>query len=120
MAFNVVNRVHTREPFTITTFQLRGSRRVPTVLRVYLTGVNNVSPSFVPGTAISVRIGDTTISGSFIKDPVPIEPGVFAVDVTLPPALAGAGDRPIVVNVIFNGITYQSRLDDSAPRIWIL
>lgn len=120
MAFNVVNRVHTREPFTITTFQLRGSKRVPTVLRIYLTGVNDISPSYVPGTAISVRVGDTSISGTFIADPVLVEPGIYAFDVKLPSELAGAGDRPIVVTVVFNGITYQTRLDDSAPRIWIL
>ena len=37
--FNATNRVLTREPFNVTTLRYRGGRRVPTVLRLYLTGV---------------------------------------------------------------------------------
>jgi uncharacterized protein (TIGR03437 family) len=119
-ALNVVNRVFTREPFTVTTFKLRGSRRVPTVIRLYMTGVNNIGATFTPGSSISVRIGDITISGtSVITTPVLTEPGVYAVDVTLPAALVGAGDRPIVVQVFVNGIFYSSRLDDTSARISI-
>jgi uncharacterized protein (TIGR03437 family) len=120
-AFNTTNRVFTTEPFTITTFQLKGSRRVRSRIRIFLTGVNNVAPTAIATAAISVRIGDVTISGSsVVAGPVPSEPGVFYVEFTLPPELAGAGDKPLVVLVFFNGIIYTSRLDDTAPRISIL
>jgi hypothetical protein len=119
-AFNVTNRVFTTEPFTITTFRLRGSRRVPSVIRLYLTGVNNIFPTRINGAQISVRIGDITINGVLNSTPTLVEPGVYTVDFQLPPTLAGAGDRPIVVTVTVNGITYISRLDDTAPRISIL
>jgi hypothetical protein len=116
--FNATNRVLTTEPFTIKTFKLRGSRLVPTVLRVYLTGAQPI-----PNTTftISVRIGSVTIQGAAILNaPILVEPGVYTVDFTLPPELAGAGDRPIVVTVTVNGISYISRLDDTAPRLSIL
>jgi uncharacterized protein (TIGR03437 family) len=119
-AFNVTNRVFTTEPFTITTFKLRGSRRVPSVIRLYLTGVYNISPTIILGSQISVKIGDVTIQGVTSVIPVLFEPGVYTVDLPLPASLAGAGDKPIVVTVFFNGITYSSRLDDTAPRISIL
>lgn len=120
-ALNVVNRVFTLEPFTVTTFKLRGSRRVPTVLRIFLTGVNDISATRVTGAAVIVRIGDVTIAGSTaITNPVLVEPGVYSMDVTLPAALAGAGDRPIVVTVNFDGVPYTSRLDDTSSRIRIL
>ncbi len=114
--FNVTNRVYTTEPFTITTFRLRGSRRVPSVLRVYLTGVESLA-----GTAFTIRIGSVTISGAnVITNATLVEPGVYTVDFTLPATIAGAGDQPIVVSVLVNGVTYNSRLDDTAPRISIL
>lgn len=114
--FNATNRVLTTEPFTVRTFRLRGSRLVPSVLRVYLTGVNGLSAS-----AISVRIGSTVLPvTSIVSGAVLVEPGVYTVDFTLPPDLAGAGDQPIVVSVLVNGIVYSSRLDDTAPRIFIL
>lgn len=118
-AFNVVNRVFTTEPFTVTTFKLRGSRRVPTVLRIYLTGVNDISRTRITGPQVSVRIGDVTILGG-ITNPVLVEPGVYSMDVPLPASLAGAGDRPIVVTVNVGGTLYTSRLDDTSPRIRIL
>ena len=114
--FNATNRVLTREPFTVRTFRLRGSRLVPSVLRVYLTGVNNISAS-----AITVRIGSTVIpAASIVSAAVLVEPGVYTIDFTLPPEIAGAGDQPIVVSVLVNGIVYTSRLDDTAPRLFIL
>lgn len=119
-AFNVTNRVFTTEPFTITTFKLRGSRRVPSVIRIYLTGINDTSPTLILGSQIFVRIGDITINGVLSTLPVLAEPGVYYVDFELPSTLAGAGDRPIVVTVVFNGVEYKSRLDDTAPRISIL
>lgn len=118
-AFNATNRVLTREPFTIRTFRLRGSRLVPTVLRVYLTGVyvRNLS-----GNNITVRIGSsTTIGGaSVVGNAVLVEPGVYTIDFPLPATLEGAGDQQLVISITLNGTTYTSRLDDSAPRIFIL
>lgn len=118
--FNATNRVLTREPFTIRTFKLRGSRLVPTVLRVYLTGVNN-NNNILPSSAFIIRIGNREISGgAVLTEGILVEPGVYTVDFTLPPELAGAGDQPIVISVRVNGITYSSRLDDTAPRLFIL
>ncbi len=114
--FNATNRVLTTEPFTVRTFRLRGSRLVPSVLRIYVTGVNNL-----PANAFTVRIGSRVIAGaSIISSATLVEPGVYTVDFTLPPELAGAGDQPIVVSVSINGVVYSSRLDDTAPRIFIL
>ncbi len=130
--FNATNRVLTREPFTTTTFKLRASRRVASVLRVYLTGVQNVS-----SLAITVRIGSVTIGADTTNTPpntvlptntILVEPGVYTYDFRIPcnfanvPActLNSAGDQPIVVTVTVNGIQYQSRLDDTAPRVFIL
>ncbi|MBS1792467.1 MAG: PD40 domain-containing protein [Acidobacteria bacterium] len=116
LIFNATNRVLTNEPFTITTFKLRGSRRVPSVLRVYVTGINNLTTAnFI------VRIGSIEISGAnFVAGPTLYQPGVYTVDFTLPATLAGAGDQPIVFKAIVNGVTYQSRLDDTASRLFIL
>lgn len=114
--FNSVNRVLTREPFTITTFKLRGSRRVQTILRVYVTGINNLSSA-----GFSIRIGSRDISGALVLTGATlVEPGVYTVDFTLPAELAGAGDQPIIFSATVNGIVYQSRLDDTAPRLSIL
>lgn len=113
--FNVTNTVFRTEPFNVTTLKLRGGRRVPTVLRLFLTGVNNVSTSL-----ISVRIGSVTLVPTINTFPVLREPGVYSIDFTLPPELLGAGDVPIIVTVNANGVTYQSRLDDTAPRFVIL
>jgi uncharacterized protein (TIGR03437 family) len=115
-AFNATNRVLTREPFTIRTFKLRGSRLVPTVLRIYMTGVQNLS-----ATAFSIRIGNRTlVPPNVTTGAVLVEPGVYTVDVTLPPELAGAGDVPVIVSVTVGTVVYTSRLDDTAPRIFIL
>lgn len=120
-ALNVTNRVWTSEPFPIRTFRLRGSKLVPTKLRLYLTGVNDVSPSRIFGNAVTIRIGDVNIAGSaVVTNPVLVEPGVFAIDFDLPPIAAGLGNKPIVVSVFFDGVIYTSRLDDTAPFIRIL
>lgn len=113
---NATNTVLTREPFTVTTLRRKGGRRVPTVLRLYLTGVQGL-----PSSAFSIRIGSTTISGAqVISNAVLAEPGVYSVDFTLPATLNQAGDQPIVVTVTVGGVTYSSRLDDTAPRLFIL
>ena len=117
-AFNVTNRVHTTEPFTVTTVRLRGGRRVPTVLRLRVTGIANIPSG--PG-VISVRIGNVTIQGSeILTGSVLVEPGVYTFDFALPPSLNMAGDQPIIVTVTAGTTQFTSRLDDTAPRIRIL
>jgi len=123
--FNVTNTVFRTEPFNVTTLRIRGGRRVPTVLRLFLTGVNEslVFPPATPSTAqITIRVGNTEISSSQLLTTRPVlrEPGIYSIDFTLPPVLQGAGDVPIIISVIINGVTYQSRLDDTAPRFGIL
>lgn len=113
---NVVNRVPTTEPFNVTTVRLRGGVRVPTVLRLYATGI------FIPNSAAvayTVRIGSVTINVP-AQVAVQREPGVFSIDFTLPPTLQGAGDQPVVLTMTVGGQTFTSRLDDTAPRTRIL
>ena len=113
---NVTNRVATPEPFTVTTIRIRGAKRVPSVLRLRLTGVANTTAA-----VISIKIGSVTIVGSqVLTGGVLVEPGVYTVDFTLPPELNGAGDQPIIVTVTANGTTFTSRLADTAPRLQIL
>jgi uncharacterized protein (TIGR03437 family) len=118
-AFNVTNRVHTTEPFTVTTVQVRGGVRVPTVLRLRVTGMANIASG---NGVIEVRIGNVTISGSqILTGTTLVEPGVYTFDFRLPAALNMAGDQPIVVTVrLSDGTTFTSRLDDTAPRISFL
>ncbi len=122
--FNITNTVFRTEPFNVTTLRIRGGRRVPTILRLFLTGVNE-SLNFPPGSPstaqLSIRVGNTEVSSQILNTrPVLREPGIYSIDFTLPPTLQGAGDVPIIVSVTINGVTYQSRLDDTAPRFTIL
>lgn len=114
--FNATNRVLTREPFNVTTLRYRGGRRVPTVLRLYLTGVEGASAgNFV------IRVGGTLIpAGNILTGAILREPGVYSVDFTLPPELDMAGEVPIIVQIIAGGMTYSARLDDTAPVFRIL
>ena len=115
-AQNVTNRVPTGEPFTVTTVRLRGGSRVPTVLRLRVTGVANTVPS-----VFSIRIGSTTITGTqIINGGILVEPGVYTIDFLLPPGLNAAGDQPIILSVNAGGTIYNSRLDDTAPRLSFL
>ena len=59
--FNATNTVLTREPFVIRTIKRKGSTLTATRLRLYLTGIQNVSASVV-----SIRIGSIVINGSGI------------------------------------------------------
>jgi hypothetical protein len=114
--YNVTNRVWTTEPFTVTTFKLRGGVRVPSQMRLYLTGVANAA-----GSVMTIRIGSVTITGvGNAVAPPSEEPGVYTIDFTLPATLNGAGDQPIVVTVTVSGTSFSSRLDDTAPRVRIL
>ena len=113
---NVTNRVHTTEPFTVTTIQIRGGIRVPSKLRLRLTGVGGIAAG-----SISIRIGSVTISGSNVLTGGILEaPGVYTVDFQLPSNLNMAGDQPIVLTVTAGGSNFDSRLDDTAPRVFIL
>lgn len=114
--YNATNRVLTTEPFTVTTVKIKGGVRTATVFRLFLTGVESV-----PASAFSIRVGDQTVSGAAILTGAVLrEPGVYSVDFTLPAALSGKGDLPIIVTVTGGGVSYQSRLDDTAPRFRIL
>jgi uncharacterized protein (TIGR03437 family) len=113
--FNATNRVLTVEPFSVRTVRVRGGVFVPTVLRVFLTGVEGV-----PAGNITIRVGNRDVPIASITAPVLREPGVYSIDFTLPPELAGAGDVPIIVTVTVNNIVFQSRLEDTAPRFRIL
>lgn len=108
--FNATNRVLTREPFDVKTLRYRGGVKVPTVLRLYLTGVYNIS-----GSQISILIGSTTING--VTNPIEIEPGVQTVDFNLSSAQEMLGDQPIVILV---GGTFYGRLAADSPRVRIL
>lgn len=101
------------DPFTATTQTQNGA--VPTVLRLFATGIEGVSAN-----SISIRIGDVDIpSGSVLTNATATDyPGVFSVDFTLPQELAGAGDVPIILTVLSNGQT--SRPAASAPRLRIV
>ena len=115
-ATNVTNRVPRTEPFSVTTIQVRPAGRVATRIRLRLTGMH-----LVPAANISIRIGSISITGTQVKTGgVLVEPGVYTVDFELPKTLAGAGDQPIIVSVTGGGVTFSSRLDDTAPRIRIL
>lgn len=118
--FNSTNRVLTREPFNATTFKFRGSRRVPTVLRLYMTGVQGAQGG-ANGNFI-IRLGNVTIPKANIASGQAIlrEPGVFSIDFTLPPEIDMDGDVPVVVTIDANGVLYNSRLDDTTSFVRIL
>lgn len=114
--FNATNRVLTTEPFTVTTLKYRGGRRVKTVLRLFLTGVQDV-----PAASFEIRIRDVRITvPEILGDPVEVEPGIYSIDFLLPPELNMAGDVPIVVKITGGGLTFQSRLDDTTGKLRIL
>lgn len=114
--FNATNRVLTTEPFTQTTLKYRGGRRVPTVLRLFMTGIRNV-----PATAFIIRVGDVEITGvNILTDAIEVAPGIYTIDFQLPPEVNGAGDVPIVIKIQGGGLTFNSRFDDTASRVRIL
>lgn len=111
---NATNRVLQGEPFTVFTFPVKRTVRVPTNFRVYVTGVESV-----PASAITIQVGSQTASGSRIVTGAVAtdQPGVYTIDFTLPPEAIGAGDVPITIQ-ISNGAS--SSLADVAPRLFIL
>lgn len=115
---NVTNPPQTHEPFTLFTIQLRGGRRVPSHMRLYFTGAAGSSTTTA---AYSVRIGSATASGTgILATPVLAEPGVYYVDFSMPTTITGQGDQPVVVTVTVGGVDFVSRLDDTAPKIYVV
>jgi len=113
---NVVNAVHTFEPFSVTTIPTGGTEAVPTVLRLRATGILDLSAA-----QLVVRIGPFTMTGAEILSGArQVEPGVFEVDFRLRSEMADAGDQPIVLQGIAGSESFFSRLDDTAPRVLFL
>ena len=120
-ALNVTNPLSagSPEPFTVTTTYVNGSGATvteATKLRFFLTGVRRVTDK----AQITVRIGTTDLTGAAIVMVSPTDlPGTDQIDVTLPATLAGAGDVPVIITVVKDGVTTSSRAADTAPRIRI-
>jgi hypothetical protein len=114
-AVNATNRVLIGEPFSVRTLKFRGGLLVPTVLRVYLTGVENVASS-----QVSVRFGSETVIGSTGNAVRTDIPGRYYLDFALPASARGLGNVPLVIFVTAGTTTYKSRLDDTSARIRIL
>jgi hypothetical protein len=110
--FNVTNTVQLTEPFTVRTIMRKGNLLVPSMMRVYLTGVTPQA-----GAVVSVEMDGQTMVTSNITI---VEPGVYTADFTMTIALDGGGDSPVVVNGVFGSTTFSSRVEDTAPRIFIL
>lgn len=111
--FNVTNSVFTTEPFAVRTIRRKGNQLLPSVLRIHVTGVANMAAALV-----SVRIRDIVLASA--TAPVEVAPGVYTFDFPLADGLRGAGDQPIIVRVTIGTTVFESRLDDTAPRIAIL
>jgi uncharacterized protein (TIGR03437 family) len=96
----------TAEPFT-----------VPATLRIVLTGVRNVTAA-----QITVRIGTTDLTGAAILTSAVSRgtnqiPGFYQIDVQVPASLAGAGDVPVIVTVVKDGVTTVSRDATMSPPL---
>lgn len=111
---NVTNRVQTIEPFNVRTLNYRAGVKVPTVLRVFLTGVENIQTA-----QVQILIGETVTNQRILRI-VKTEPGVYYIDFELPPGLNGAGDQPILINVTTAAGVFMGRLAGDAPRVRIL
>lgn len=110
----------TPEPFTVKTTYVNGSGQsvtADTKLRIFLTGIRRVTEE---NSEITVRIGTTDLTETAITFVGPSDmPGTDIIDVTLPATLAGAGDVPVIVTVVKDGVTASSRPAASAPLIRI-
>jgi uncharacterized protein (TIGR03437 family) len=116
VALNVTNAgARTPEPFSVTSDDGTGNL-VPTVIELSVTGVR-----FATTIEITVTVGTTTISGDQILTVQPNREmaGFDIINFRLPASLAGAGDVPIQVSVIKNGVTTLTRPPETAPRITI-
>jgi Tol biopolymer transport system component len=112
-AFNATNTILTTEPFVIKTVRRKGGLLVPSVIRLYVTGVEGFASNL-----LSVRLRDVTtpITGTAVL----VEPGVYTIDFPIPASLFRAGDVPVVVTVSDGTTTFTSRLDDTAPKLGVL
>jgi len=114
---NVTNPPQTHEPFTLFTIQFRGGRRVASHMRLYFTGAASITTT----ATYTVRIGPATASGAgILTAPVLVEPGVYYIDFSMPTTITGQGDQPVVVTVTVGGVDFVSRLDDTAPKVYIV
>jgi len=117
-AENVTNRVHTQEPFVVRVVRVKGGLLTDSVIRLYMTGIDGVG-----STAFQIRLKDRTrVVGSIVSNAVLTEePGVYYVDFTISNEVLGMGDAPVIVTIRVGSTTFgESRLDDTAPRIFIL
>lgn len=116
VAQNATNRILTTEPFTLTTFKFKGSRRVGSRIRVYLTGMENIDPNYV-----TLRIGGQELPGGvYIRSIVPVAPGRYYMELELNPLLTVSGDVPVVLWVTGGSYRYSTRLEDLAPVMSLL
>ena len=116
IAFNITNRIITTEPFTVMTVSERGGSLVPTKLRLIGTGVNNLNAG-----SVTIRIRDKTFTAA--SAPVEDEkPGFYLIEFEFDRerSLQGTGDVPVVIITFSGAQTFSSRLDDTAPRIFLL
>ncbi len=115
IVFNVTNPLNrTTEPFSVMSDNGSGTM-VATVLEISLTGVRGATAS-----SLIVTIGTTDITGAVtFVGPNPEMPGFDLIKVTLPAALAGAGDVPIIVTFSPGTGTSSSRPSTTAPHITI-
>ncbi|MBX3300173.1 MAG: PD40 domain-containing protein [Acidobacteria bacterium] len=115
-AFNVNNRVFTTEPFNVRTVTVRPPGRLPSRIRIFITGNSNVTLR-----SINVRVGNTANSTIFVSEaPILVAPGVYALTFALNDDLQRLGDAPVIVTYTIDGVTFSSRLDDTTSRIFIL
>lgn len=114
LAYNVTNTVRTTEPFTVTTVKIRGGKRVPSVVRLYVTGT-----SIALGTEMYVKIGGQLINAGLSNSTL-VGPGVYTVDFPLPASLNMSGDQPVIIVVGSGGVEYFSRVDDTTSRMFFL
>jgi uncharacterized protein (TIGR03437 family) len=115
-ALNTTTRIFTREPFTTSTFRFKGSRKVGTKLRIYMTGIESVNAA-----SYGVRIGGVLYSGAaFGTDAVRVAPGIYYIELVIGNDIAGLPNAPIVMIIAGGNQTFYSRLEDTAPVISIL
>lgn len=115
-AFNATNTILTTEPFAIKTVKRRGDLIVPSVIRLYMTGIENVT-----STVVTVRLRDAlVVGGNFRTSAVLVEPGIYTIDFDMPSQLFRVGDVPVVVTVTVDGVAFESRLDDTSTKISVL
>lgn len=117
LSFNATNSPLLQgEPYLVTQVRLRGGVRVPSVIRVLMTGVQGV-----PGSSFRIRVGPTQTAIPLAAGAVPDElPGYYRVEFQLIPGMSGQGDSVVVASITVGAVVYESRVDDTAPRILIV